>query len=639
MNLFEDELQLPDGLWVVKWIDKFGLGRGFISSPYVHLDLQKLEITNTSMAEQLSQEDVGFVIGRPPRANPVEKPLFTRRRVLVGSLPLLRIGSLVEGTRVVGDLPQREAMIQMTANTPIKQLRISDLRPAPDGWTASQYRVLNGFEYQLDWSSDVMKSECLVIKLGNTEYLIPSAIILKTFFGFHTKLANAICGGPWPIMAKEVISTANFDSGIKTYVDHNTGAWHIVMQPGFTKAHAARLALLFFDNYARRCAEAIYTNALIQTQSLKNKSERYWFANARIPYQLNNKLFKMRVHGFPLRPFRLSITHRSIERFLVTSIDATSWPLEEQEIHWELANSNADGEEAVTKTISETYYPRKPLPVPADENAEILTLSDPYALSADNIMTGDDFCFLNEPTLIQQTKMSHKRYLGRQVPPTEPPSLQLSAGNPSYGKSGAGILIAISKDRRYSNQLDLMINAITELKEDGKIEDFAPVLPPLTSHLRHHPTGICWTFISEEYARKNRLPSRGWEVFVEEHPSGDRALSTRYPRGLLIVQVLIKGRRILIFEIESKKQPSGYRTYFLESTHPISMPGIQEVLLVIRSHEGRLKDADLFGAFGVLTSRAPYAKKHTYRSEDSTRNKVEIDANALFRALCQTLSD
>jgi hypothetical protein len=165
------------------------------------------------------------------------------------------------------------------------------------------------------------------------------------------------------------------------------------------------------------------------------------------------------------------------------------------------------------------------------------------------------------------------------------------------------------------------------------------VLPPLTSHLRHHPTGICWTFISEEYARKNRLPSRGWEVFVEEHPSGDRALSTRYPRGLLIIQVLIKGRRILIFEIESKKQPSGYRTYFLEPTHPISMPGIQEVLLVIRSHEGRLKDADLFEAFGVLTSRAPYAKKHTYRSEDYTRNKVEIDANALFRALCQTLSD
>lgn len=211
-TLFEESQSLPEGLWLVKWVDYFSLGRGFISSPRVHVVLQKIQHRDMATPERLSQQDVGYLVGRRPGQSPDGVASWAIRPVLTGTLPLLRIGDVVRGHRIEGALRQREATISLTGDTPVRTVGILDEQPPPQEWNGKHYRVLNRFEHELGAQPEVRDAKCLSIKIGRAEYLIPATVILTTFYGFHTEPANA--AGPRAFLAACPVRGASRSAGI-----------------------------------------------------------------------------------------------------------------------------------------------------------------------------------------------------------------------------------------------------------------------------------------------------------------------------------------------------------------------------------------------------------------------------------------
>lgn len=628
-TLFDQTQTLPDGLWLVKWIDRFSLGRGFTSSPRVRVVLQRLPLEDIRQLDRLGSQDISYLIGKRPGSQ--EPVVLEARDVMAGSLPLLRIGDVVRERQVVGQLRQREATIALEPGMEAALVGIYSPSPPPKDWGDAPHRVLNRFEYELGGHDQLRRAHCLRVTTAHMEYLIPATVVLRTFYAFHTRVANAMLSGRWDVKYRDVISTLNYASGIGTYIDPKTGDWHIVVQPGLTREHAVRLALLLFDDHARQCANAIHSSALRQTHGLRADDERFWFAEAQIPFRWDTEVFKMRVKGFPLRPLRPS--EGKVCRFLVTCIEATSWPLVDQVIHWELANSNTLSPEREGEKVDKTYYPGKPPAVPAKDDAEPNHQSDAFVNAADNQVVAEDFRFLNPPLLSQQVKRSHKEYRGAEpVKPSEPPGQVLSAGNIAPGEEKPAPLVADSKDRHPCRQLQFLLNALEQLVDRADVSGFEVLGPPEGSHLRLLRNNVaCWSFLTEEQTL--RLPARasGWP-YLFDRARGDGAPRRAYARSLLVILVTLGDRQLLLFEVEPRLLETGYRLYLCEPTESVHWTSIETSLLILRAYEGRLDERGLVHAFKGLSTMAAVAVNHSYE-RDAEDRIIGLNPDALHRAL------
>ncbi len=597
--------------------------------------LQRLPFEDIRQLDRLGQNDISYLIGKRPGS---QEPVVTEARdVLAGALPLLRIGDIVRERQVVGQLRQREANIALKPGMEAALVGIYSPSLPPRDWGDAPHRVLNRFEYELGGYDQLRRAQCLRVITARMEYLIPATVVFRTFYAFHTKVANAMLSGRWDVKYRDVISTVNYASGIGTYIDPETGDWHIVVQSGLTREHAVRLALLRFDGYARQCANAIHSSALRQTHGLRADDERFWFAEAQIPFRWDTVAFEMRVKGFPLRPLRPS--EGTVSRFLVTRIDATSWPQSDQVIRWELANSNALSPKREGEKVDKTYYHGRQPAVPARDDAELNHQTDALVQAADNQAAADDFQFLNPPQLSQQVKRSHKEY--REAEPvkrSEPPSLILSAGNVASGEDKPAPLVADSKDRHPSRQLQFLLNALEQLVERCDVTDFEVLGPPEGSHLRILRNNVaCWSFLSEEQTKRLPAQASGWP-YIFDRDRGDGAPRRAYARCLLVILVTFRRRQLLLFEVEPRLLETGYRLYLCEPTETVHWMSIETSLLILRTYEGRLDDHGLVHAFKGLSTIAAMAVNHYYE-RDAEKRIIGLNPDALHRALTRACAD
>jgi hypothetical protein len=629
--ILDDMDPLPPGLWLVKWIDLFELGP--MCSPRVGVLFQRLSKKEVADYERLSQEEVGYLLGRAPDDHIDWFALTRKHKVMVGSLPLLKMGDIVRETRIVGKLRQRERTITLTDRVVLRREKVDDVRqPAPDGWSRSyRHKVLNWFEYEL---KDVIPegSWCSCMDIDGIEVLIPDSVVFKTFYGFHTKVGNAFCEGAWDVTYRNVISTAKPDNGLGTFVDEQTGAWNIVVRHPLTREHALRLAPLRFDEYALSRARAIHSKSLEQTRQTRSGEVRQWHMEAEIPYRWDATPLTMRVRGFPLRPFDLSPPRRST-RFLVTSIDATSWPYVDQLIATEAEYSPSRSDDPNPEKVDRPFKSWTPAPVPAAPDAQLSQTTDPRSTSALNHFHADEFEFLTAPQHIKQTKRSHKEYRGHSGPAPEPPDAELSAGIPAPGKHRPGQLVAETKEPRHLPSLRFLLNALSSLAEDGRITGYEVVSPPEKSHLRQYRDDTaCWSLLGEKQAERlgsgNQRGARGWEYMFRSGPGGRRQA---YARCVLILLIHRDNRQILFFEIESR-HADRYWSYACELTKPASAISIASVLGALRSYEGRLPENRLGELFQEVTGERPRALKHRY-VRDKTGQPTGLNVDWLLSRL------
>lgn len=397
-----------------------------------------------------------------------------------------------------------------------------------------------------------------------------------------------------------------------------------------------RLAVLFFNEHARRCANRIYAGAMRQTHPFRGDGDRRWFVEADIPYRWDKEPFEMRVRALQLRPLRPSAPEG--QRFLITSIDATSWPFPDQEIFSELANSNALSPDRNPKKVHEQYFRNKAKPGYADPDAELDHHSDAYKNAPDNRVDADDFRFLNEPKHDEQKKSTHKEYRGSSHQPEEGPSQLLSAGNTAPGEEKPAPLVAESRDRRLAPQLQLLLNGLDDLVDAGDIEDFHVLNPPESSHLRRMRNGhACWSFVSEDQMRALRAGRAvsGWEfIFEPARVEGGPRRAT--PRCVLVVSVQLDGRTLILFEIEPRISERAYRFYIVEPSETTDWAAIETALIVLRAHNGRLSSNGKQEAFRSLTSHPALAAKHRY-IRDEQQGIVALDIESLLRAMKRAL--
>lgn len=648
MKFFEDDL--PLGLWTVKWIDRFH----FLSGS-AHLDaaLEKLPVESISALKSLNQKQIAEMLGtRPVGKEPIapEPPPVICRRFLAGSLPLLHVGNVFQstpdGTIAAGSLQGATRTVRISSHITIDDLRVASTIAAPEEWTVNKpFKVLNRFEYRLSGIAGIEESRCLLFRHGTTEYVLPKIVIFRAFYGWSSRLINALCNGPWPDSAKKLISVISYNSGLVTGIDTESGDWKIVLQPGFSENDAPRLALLWFDEYARKQTEALYSNALRESRALGGPFRGSWFASANIPHPLGPEPFTMNVSGFILRSLRVSGTVGGLERFLITGITGSSWPQPNRVTWWELHNSNAQGDEQYPAGEGAEYRAGKP-PIEGDPNASAVVGEEADASTSVNLFQSVAFEYLNPPKLERQHK--HKSVTGLISRPSwsEGAAYKVSTGNVTYADVAPARADVQSSARSGSMQFEMLSSALTELEKSKKISSFEPIMPPSGSNITVVRNGLpCWSLLKELDRQKGVIPKFGWEVIHQR--DANVAKSKRYPRYarcILILSIRMVDRRLILIEIEPRTNDDTSCMVVFESDRPLSEIIVQPALDSIRAHKGVFEKSELQSVFDSLTANKVSSFRHTYvyKQEKGNENRQSkpsgIRSDLLERAFRRVLS-
>ncbi|MDR6521638.1 hypothetical protein J2789_004325 [Variovorax paradoxus] len=648
MQLFEDEL--PPGLWLIKWIDRFQFGHN-AEAAKVGVSLQKLPTDKVDQLDELSEDDIKVLLGTAPRwastsaAGQEQQQAFVGRLLLAAYLPQLQVGDVIEATRCVGRLRFKERTVELDFNTVQDARSIGDEREKPADWTVNApYRVLNGFEYRIAGGiAEVFKSRCVIFRHGDTEYILPRMVIFKAFYGMDSRIISALCSGDWPTQVQKLLSFRTYVSGIFTDKDPTTGPWHIVLQPHVDERLAAPLALLWCDAQGRKHATSLHTDSLAQNQQRRGSEGRHWFASAQIPHRLGPAPFKMTVQGYELRPRNLSRPEKP-KRFMVSAIVASSWSLPDQVILVERHSSNAVGEEKLPVNEDRSYGSGRP-PVEGDPDALATSIEDPDANESLNIFQGRGFGFLNEPKVeVQKKTISQQFAKGQQLMPGGASSL-VSGGAPTHATVAPAPAEIRQLVRQSALQFEFLIRALEALRAAGRIDFFEPI-EPAQADLALPSNGLrCWSLLKQRDRQKGRVPKKGWEVVKEDAPprweaqsGGKRA--PRHARAVLILRVQIRNRRLVLFEIEPRPKGSGFLLFAFEEHTPIDRFNVELVLGHIRDREGIIPEADLSLVFSPITLAQVARIRHYYQyaSVDPAHPKrptpaIGLNTESLWTAL------
>jgi len=628
---FFDNPPLPLGLWVIKRIDRFHFQHNDSESACVDVTLQRLPFDDVQQLRTLNEQQIAVLLGRPPKTiNEQETQPFISRFLLAGSVASLHIGDVCEDTRRISRLPTLRREIQLNNETRIADVLYGSKVEPPPGWNASIFQALNKFEFSLDGVIEATRSRCLVFEFDGTEYILPKIVIFQTFYGFHTRMINALCNDAWTMSANEVISFADYASGITTGIDPLTGIWKIVLQTGLDETMANPIALLWFDPYARTQTSGLYTDSLKQNDGRIGAHGRSWLTGANIPYQLGQASFKLIVEGFKLRPFRPTTPTEFHQRFLITAILASSWPLRDQTIEYALHNSNEIGEEQQPSEEDRPYMSGN-APVEGDEDAINSSNADPSKAYVTNEFVVQPFEYLDAPPVLRQRKKSSQSYSSSPPPYSEGPSSVVSAGNASYAEGMPAPAVVITPIRAPSQQFAFLINALETLKKEGNINNFFPVMPEHDSDYAVDRNGLrCWSLLRKSDRKRKTIPKTGWEIikdgFGTEGTRNKVHRSRRHARAVLIVCIEIGAENLFLFEIEPRSHASA-SAFCMVAFKPDGVPAswqVGSVLDNIRNNQGVFKNDELDHTFGPLTSNRVSSRRHAYCFTEHPDQKIKV---------------
>jgi hypothetical protein len=629
MQLFDE---LPTGLWLVKRVDRFQFQHHESESAAVEVTFQQLPFTDIKLVPQLRGAPWAEIVGRPPRTRDgaeAEPPIFIFRTLLAGFVARMQVGDIYEGTRRVARIPTQSRRVTLDHRTRVIDGHFGDRAPSePPGWKAETFQILNQFEFSLKGVPGAAGSRCIVFFHEGTEYILPKMVIFQAFYACHSRMVNALCNESWAKSAAEVISFARYESGITTGVDPETGAWKIVLQTGLDQSLANILAFHWFDPYARKQTDAIYSDALDQISGRPGGHGRSWLAGANIPHSLGQDPFVMHVQGLSLRPFRPTTPKEFHERFLITAITGSSWSLKNQRVEWELHNSGSAGIDRRTSEVDKPYFGGK-LPVEGDPDAVGVSSSDPSTRHAINEFTARPFEYLNAPPPVRQQKKSSQSFSQASTLEPEGPSSLVSAGNPTHGHRTPAPAAMLTPIRDSSQQFSFLVDALTVLKSKGDISSFSPIEAVDDSGHALVRNGLpCWSLLGWTHRTRGTVPKSGWEVIKDgAQNSGAERRSrklSRYARCVLILSIRIGDRELMLFEIEQSPRlnANGYRMVAFEPTQVPALQNVIPVLNEIREKEGTFKEQELQAAFSPLTSRPVSSRKHWYVKSTAEESSI-----------------
>lgn len=624
MAVFEG---LPDDerFRFIKWVDRFKVPHAGTRSASVEALFEMLPIQSITELNELDEATVRAIVGTRSGASAQSTSAeHTRHQFLTGSLPHLRIGSVYRGGRYVGQLPATQRHIDLPHESLLTKATIGANLSPPPGWGEGvPYRPMTAKQYELRPFRPFEQSECLYFldRASSTEYVIPRAVIFRTFYASHTLLANAFTSGPWGETAPTLISEWDFRSGLKTQVDPVTGSWDVVLTPSVpVDGFVHLLALLWHEPYAKRCADNVYTAML---QSSERNADRVWFASAKIPYRPDDSALPLDVRGFDLLPrtsYFASGSEVPHHTFLVTSITSFPWPSWAPIVRWEKTNSGEKGKNQ-TRSPEPRPYGGGHRSRPIGSDVRLTSTADASRRLPRLEATEDRISITGAPPLEKMLKQNSIHYEGTsRPPPDEQEAPTASSGNSSYGVDAQQPIhhntIARSKISNFTGLLD----ALEELPTgDPPLPVSYSVVQPEDAPMVALAAGEpCWDFLSLEERYSGEWPRFGWNV-IREHKQ-------RVPRAALILRISLQGEEGYWIEIEPRTANDAMCSPFLIGVAGDVQATLRSALAAIASHCGHHLQAPLEAVMANQGGGRVRCFRHRYTTHD---HKAKWSAVAL----------
>lgn len=541
----------PQGndLWLVKWIDEFRLPHLRTRSASVSVILQKLPFSDRSQLNALTPDAVERILGGKYKEDEtlIKHPF---PRVMAGTLPKIQVGAVFQNQQWVGDLPMQVKTIEFASEELSgEEVTLGQKMAPPDGWNPElPYRILNLFEYA--GIARMSQSRCLTMHIADTLYIIPRTAIFKTFYAPHTEMAKAFCSGPWKDSHREVICLSDLSSGLKTKADSKTGQWNIILQTLVPKAFAELLALLYFDPYARTCAESIYVKSL---QDRNGKLDMPWYTAAQIPFRECEQKLRLRVSGFYLRKWRSKDIKNTVRKFLVSEIIGSSWPNYIPQIGWERINSGEKG--GIEVKVSEPApYSIPSNPILGGPGTVIDGQEDADADTPPTHMRNSEFIWLNAPPKIKLKKTSSKKYEETRPPKEGGYNGNVSTGEHTRQKGALAKGEAEISIRRPVKRFEHILKAFDQLIAQQVITSKYIIQPRHPGQHIKRSGYPCWSFIDEKSLNEGLRPKRSWRLIEYSRKNPAECLY----RSALVVALVIGGKTLYWIEIECRKKDGGF---------------------------------------------------------------------------------
>lgn len=620
------------GCWVIKWIDEFRLAHARTRSTSVVVMLQLLPYPSAADLVKLNPTDCPGLLGKK---NGGEWPKFVFAKVLIGSLPLLTIGSVFQNQVKVGELPWLLRRLSfLPGQLDEEEVEAGQLVTPPKDWPKEfPYRMLNPSEYV--GLIDHKKSELgqvsftksrlaiAVRRSGRHEeiFIIPRTTIFKAFYAPHSEIAKVFAGAPWTTSLPGVICLSDLESGLRTESINDDKQWNIILQTLVPHEFAYLLAVLMFDRYGRTCAEAIYTKSL---QDRNGAPLAPWYASARIPYRAIREPFSLSVKCLQLRHRFYKDEEgqsREIRKFLVTEISGSSWPTHYPIIGWEKANS---GETSANSEAVELPRPYQARPRSKESNLDTKIDAEHDAHTASSVTTirGGEWNWLEgTPPKIKLVKESSKRYQGKHVE-VDDPSDVVSTGAQTSESATVSKGEAKTLSRVPNARFEQIMRVFDMLVEDKTISAALPRGPRRQGQSTDRNGHPCWRFIDEETRTRGLRPRAGWRLLERGGPGMRDAIY----RTALVVELEIDGAPHYWFEIECRPKETGYTSTLLSNVVGDAHDILEVAIDIIAEELGRnLKDVlgNAFISDGIRVD----TYRHHYTHD---RTKIEADTVRKF---------
>ena len=530
-----------EGFWFIRWIDQFRLAQGASVSASVRILLQPLGCTREEL-QGLNSDEVAALLA--------EKPDMTELTyALIGSLPGLAVGQVYQDGRFVCELPATELTLDLAngeASCEAAEVR-GDVIP-PERWGGFPYIAVTGPEFP-GLPGHFEKSRCLVAKTPGRTVIIPRLAIFRAFYAPHTDLAKAFTAGTYSQAMERLVFFGRLPNGLETCIDRETNEWHVILRRKVESPYARLVAVLLFDQYARQCAEALYSESLMQRGG---KALELWYANAKVPF---HGPMRLKVKGYDL----IAPKTRRQRRFLVTSILGINVPDYLPVIKFERANSNEDSDNP-QDTPESAPYPQAPsaTPTPSQLKLDNDDDADPTAQPFEHDVLSFDW--LDAPPLEKIKKQSSKRYSAvRPLLVERSRTGRGSTGEVGGGNRGASPTSIGTVIRKPIKSFAALLQIFRRMVDFGWLDGFALYQPDDASRRIEQGGIACWNFLDQEMRETGRWPTRAWVMIRQGKQNADGSFTKALPRAVMLIKLQAGPRFALWMEVEARSN-EGFRS-------------------------------------------------------------------------------
>lgn len=571
------EFPAGDDYWLVKCIDRFRLPHAATESASVDIRLQRIDPAVAKRAARARHEEIHAIFGSTGRP----EGAFQTASVHVGSLPALRVGQIFQRGEFKAEL--RAAFRSLELPNAERSGEAWDLTNrmgvGPEGWKPEiPYAILRPREFDLG-EADFRAHQVLAFKgLGRQDVVIPRTVIFQCFYAPHTEMADAVTSGPWDQIKKRLVSTADFENGLKTRDALELNEWHLVLETLIPNAFRWQVALPYFDPYAQIQARRLYSEAEAQRQRRRDNS---WFCTAGLPFDPGFPL-RLRVKGYALEPSKW----RPDGAFLVTAILAAKPGQPLPVLAYGRANDGNDAPEVIQVDGPKPHSGSGSRPAEGSDRRPVTSLVAPPINSAVAQYLGDTFDWdggLRDRLLV---KTSSKHYTGNRLPAPQAGSGSDSTAKPVSGGQAGRSAKVTTQVRPPIKHFANLVACLRALTASGFLADFH-VVQPENADLRTMRDGLhVWDFTEREVARAEARPKRRWRMMT----SRDDNQSAKRGRTMLVAEVAWERHGALLFEVECRPSEPGYLMGALIFEATVALNGqamIEQMFRVIVDAEGR----------------------------------------------------